>query len=82
MAYNAEPRNLTQTAMWETSRPGLDQWAEGRCLLEHLDPDEVAKLSKKALIEEIMGALLRLEVFEDRRALATDTVARPTADLI
>jgi hypothetical protein len=82
MAYNSEPRNLTQTAMWETDRAGLQAWATGRCLLEHLDPAEVDGLTKKVLIAEIQGALLRAEVAEDHRAAATDEVARPLAEII
>lgn len=76
------PRNTTKTAMHLTERAGLEAWAEQHSLLEHLDRAEIAKLSKKALIDEIQGALLRVEVFEDRMALATDTVARPVEEII
>lgn len=77
-----EPRNLTPTAMWEMDRAKLAAWAASRSLLEHLSPTEVGALTKKALIAEIQSAILRMEVYEDRRAFATDTVARPTEELI
>jgi hypothetical protein len=77
-----EPRSLTRTGLWSLHKTNLRAWAEGRCLLEHLDPEEIDALTKDQLVDELMGVLLRAEVFEDRRALATDTVSRPLAELI
>jgi hypothetical protein len=78
----AEPKTLTESGLRALTKAELAEWAEGRCLLEHLDPDEVEALTKAALVDECMGALMRAEVYEDRRALATDTVSRPLEELI
>lgn len=77
-----EPRSLTRTGLWSLHKPALITWATGRCLLEHLGTDEVAAMTKDQIVDEALGAILRAEVAEDRRALATDTVARPTEELI
>jgi hypothetical protein len=77
-----EPKSLTRCGLWSLHKGNLIAWATGRCLLEHLGTDEVAKLTKDQLVEECLGAILRAEVAEEHRAAATDTVARPVAEII
>lgn len=77
-----EPKNLTKTAISKLSRDDLVVWATGRALLEHLDSAEINDKTKGDLVNEVMGALLRVEVAEDHHAAATDTVARPVDELI
>lgn len=76
------PKSLTRSALNKLSKAELADWAESRCLLEHLDHHEVVALTKTQLLDEVEGALLRAEVWEDRRALATDTVSKPLEELI
>jgi hypothetical protein len=77
-----EPKSYTRCGLWSLHKPNLRAWATGRCLLEHLDPDEVDALTKERLVEEILGAILRAEVAEEHRAAALDTVSRPVRELI
>lgn len=77
-----EPKSLTRCGIWSLHRDNLIAWAKGRCLLEHLDDEEIAKLNKGGLVEECLGAILRIEVAEDHRAAATNTEARPIRDLV
>jgi hypothetical protein len=77
-----EPKSLTRCGLWSLHKDNLRTWATGRCLLEHLGADEIDALTKEGLVLEILGAVLRVEVDEDRRAMATDTVTRPTRAII
>jgi hypothetical protein len=77
-----EPKSLTWTGIWSLHKPNLIAWATSRCLLEHLDTDEVKAMTKDQLVEECMGAILRAEVAEEHRAAALDTVSRPIAEII
>ncbi|HMG41159.1 MAG TPA: hypothetical protein VK611_07500 [Acidimicrobiales bacterium] len=78
-----EPAALTKSAIGKLSRDELVAWATSCSLLEHLTEDDLAALGTKGkVVDEVTGALLRAEVDEDRRAAATDEVARPLAELI
>lgn len=77
-----EPRSLTRTGLWSLHKSALRTWATGRCLLEHKGADELDAMTKDQLVDEILGVLLYIEVQEDRRALATDTLARSVEEIV
>lgn len=76
------PKSLKREDIAALPREDLVRWAEAKCLLEHLDAHEIAAMDHIAIVGEVMGALLRLEVWEDRRAMATDTQSHSVEDMI
>jgi hypothetical protein len=77
-----EPTSLTRSAIHRLPRQELITWANAHCLLEHLSDHEVTAMTKTQVVDEVMGALLRAEMYEDHRAFAQDDVARPLDELI
>lgn len=73
---------MNKTARRKMAKGDLLAWATANCLLEHLSSDEAEALTKPALLAEIDGALLRMEIAEDYHAAATDTTARSTEELL
>lgn len=71
-----------KTARRKMAKAELLDWASGLCLLEHLNTDEAEALTKAQLLNEIEGALLRMEISEDYHAAATDTTARSAEELL
>lgn len=64
------PTSLTRCGMWNMHKANLVAWARSACLLEHLSDDEVAALTKGGVVEECLGAFLRLEVAEEHEVAA------------
>jgi len=77
-----EPKTLTRCGLWRMHKDNLRAWATGRCLLEHKDDAELDALTKDQLVDEVLLSIDTAEVWEDRRAGATDTVARPIEELL
>ncbi len=72
----------TKTARRKMAKAELLDWATGLCLLEHLDTAEAEALTKAELLNEIDGALLRIEISEEHRAAALDTTSRSAEELL
>jgi len=72
----------TKTQLRKMPKAELVEFAQAHCLLEHLDRAEVDAMTKAAVLAEVDGALLRIEVANDHEAMATDTVAKSVAEVI
>ena len=63
---------LTPSKLNRLPKDEIVALAEGYCLLEHLDSAEVAAMTKKALLAEVSGALLRVSVMADVNGTSTE----------
>lgn len=66
----------TRTEIRKLTKPALIDFARSHSLLEHLSDVELDTMNKPALLAEVFGTFDRIDVENDRTALATDTVAK------
>jgi hypothetical protein len=67
------PTSLTRSGLNRLRRADLIAWAERKALLEHLNRGEVFGMTNTQIVDEILGALLRVDVELEYRAFADDS---------